>query len=269
MWSTNCVRHSFRGYVQNILAPEFVWIRITWDASQAATVDRGSGRKLMQNHREVSRWSGDPDLQSHFAFLSMQIHPIRKAVRHQMIKVIKSLNQIIKVILSRVSSPRLVPRSSRTWDVSILIGIKPSRSQRLYNTQSIGLFAVKHVPSVWISGRGEKTGKVAQNSWTHCLSFCFVIGFPTVSETSQWKVKTRNWIDWTQQRPGPHSPLLFSTACQPVTQHPPVKEPFEAKSGLSQLDLVQTNPDANLFRPVKDWHRVYQTQACLNQGRTS
>ena len=51
----NCARHSFRDYVQNILAPEFVWIRIAWDTSQAATVDRGSGRKVMQNQRFQQR----------------------------------------------------------------------------------------------------------------------------------------------------------------------------------------------------------------------
>ena len=189
MWSTNCVRHSFRGYVQNILAPEFVWIRITWDASQAATVDRGSGRKLMQNHREVSRWSGEPDLQSHFAFLSMQIHPICKAVRHQMIEVIKSNYQShsVKSFLASIGSKKLtyMRRFHLNRDQAFKVTKIVQHSIDWTLCSQTRAFSV----DFWSRRKDWKSCPELLNTLSLIL-FCHRL--PTVSETSQWKVKTRN-----------------------------------------------------------------------------
>ena len=181
MWSTNCVRHSFRGYVQNILAPEFVWIRITWDASQAATVDRGSVRKLMQNHREVSRWSGDPDLQSHFAFLSMQIHT-RKASNSSNYQ-----SHSVKSFLASIGSKKL----------TYMRRFHLNRNQAFKDTKIVQhsidwtLCSQTRAFSVdfWSRRKDWKSCPELLNTLSLIL-FCHRL--PTVSETSQWKVKTRN-----------------------------------------------------------------------------
>ena len=57
------------GTVSETVCKIFWHLNLSGSGSPGTQVKRRQWRKLMQNHREVSRWSGDPDLQSHFAFL--------------------------------------------------------------------------------------------------------------------------------------------------------------------------------------------------------